>query len=49
VDQLGEDGELVVPVRGRMTVVRRTPDGPAVTEAGWYSFVPLHEPARGTA
>jgi len=47
VHQLGEGGVLVVPVRGRMTVVRRAADGPAVTEAGWYSFVPLHEPGEG--
>jgi protein-L-isoaspartate(D-aspartate) O-methyltransferase len=44
VGQVGEGGVLVVPVQGRMTVVRRTEDGPRVSEAGWYSFVPLHEP-----
>jgi len=44
VEQLAEGGVLVVPVAGRMTVVRRTGEGPQVSEAGWYSFVPLHEP-----
>jgi protein-L-isoaspartate(D-aspartate) O-methyltransferase len=44
VDQLADDGVLVVPVRGRMTVVERSEDGPRVREEGWYSFVPLIEP-----
>lgn len=44
VDQLADEGLLVVPVRGRMTVVRRTADGIDVRESGWYSFVPLREP-----
>lgn len=44
VDQLDVGGLMVVPVRGRMTVVRRTADEPQVVEDGWYSFVPLIEP-----
>lgn len=44
VDQLVVGGLLVVPVRGRMTVVLRTADEPEVRHAGWYSFVPLVEP-----
>lgn len=39
VDQLGEDGVLVVPVSGEMLRVR-TP-GPEVTTHGYYRFVPL--------
>lgn len=44
VDQLVEGGVLVVPVAGRMTVVRRTGGTPEVRTTGWYSFVPLREP-----
>ncbi|HSJ19531.1 MAG TPA: protein-L-isoaspartate O-methyltransferase [Nocardioidaceae bacterium] len=44
VDQLVEDGVLVVPVKGRMTVVRRRAGGEEVHHAGWYTFVPLIEP-----
>ena len=44
VDQLVLGGLIVVPVRGRMTVVRRTAGEPEVTHEGWYSFVPLIEP-----
>lgn len=44
VEQLVVDGLMVVPVRGRMTVVRRTAGAPEVSKAGWYSFVPLVEP-----
>jgi protein-L-isoaspartate(D-aspartate) O-methyltransferase len=44
VDQLVDGGLLVVPVRGRMTVVRRRDGEPEVRHAGWYSFVPLIEP-----
>lgn len=44
VEQLADDGLLVVPVRGRMTVARRTDAGTDVHETGWYSFVPLQEP-----
>lgn len=42
--QLTVGGVMVVPVRGRMTVVRRTDAGPRVHQEGWYSFVPLTEP-----
>ena len=41
VDQLGAAGRLVVPVAGTMLLVRRTPDGPVVSEHGGYRFVPL--------
>lgn len=44
VGQLVDGGLLVVPVRGRMTVVRRTDGEPEVRRTGWYSFVPLIEP-----
>lgn len=44
LDQLVVGGVMVVPVRGRMAVVRRTAREPAVREEGWYSFVPLMEP-----
>jgi protein-L-isoaspartate(D-aspartate) O-methyltransferase len=44
VDQLDEDGVLVVPVKGRMTVVRRRAGKAQVHHAGWYTFVPLIEP-----
>jgi len=47
VDQLGDEGVLVVPVAGEMLRARRTPSGPTeparteVTRHGGYSFVPL--------
>lgn len=44
LDQLVDRGLLVVPVRGRMTVARRTDGEAEVHHAGWYSFVPLIEP-----
>lgn len=44
VDQLVVGGLMVVPVGGRMTVVRRTADGPEVRHEGYYAFVPLIEP-----
>lgn len=45
VDQLADDGVLVIPVRGRMLRVQRHPDGTAeATEHGRYSFVPLLRP-----
>jgi protein-L-isoaspartate(D-aspartate) O-methyltransferase len=49
VDQLRADGLLVVPVRGRLAVVRR-PRGwperePHVEMLGHYAFVPLREPS----
>ncbi|HSE09707.1 MAG TPA: methyltransferase domain-containing protein [Nocardioidaceae bacterium] len=42
--QVGSGGLMVVPVSGKMTVVRRTAGAPEVTHAGWYTFVPLVEP-----
>lgn len=44
LEQLVPGGVMVVPVTGRMTVVRRTDGEPAVQEVGWYTFVPLIEP-----
>jgi protein-L-isoaspartate(D-aspartate) O-methyltransferase len=44
VDQLVVGGLMVVPVAGRMTVVRRGAEEPEVRHEGWYSFVPLREP-----
>lgn len=44
VDQLVVGGLMVVPVRGEMTVVRRTAGEPQVRRTGRYSFVPLVEP-----
>lgn len=41
LDQLSDDGLLVAPWAGEMHRVRRTADGPAVTEHGGYRFVPL--------
>ena len=41
-EQLGEPGVMVVPVAGRMLVVRRTPGAePTVEASGHYRFVPL--------
>jgi len=41
-EQLGEPGVMVVPVAGRMLVVRRTPGAePSVEATGHYRFVPL--------
>lgn len=47
VEQLGEDGVLVLPVAGRLAVVRRSgPHAePDVRLVGHYAFVPLVEPA----
>jgi protein-L-isoaspartate(D-aspartate) O-methyltransferase len=40
--QLGEPGVMVIPVAGRMLVVRRTPGvEPTVEVSGHYRFVPL--------
>ena len=39
VDQLADDGVLVVPVDG--TMLRVTNPGPVVTPHGRYRFVPL--------
>jgi protein-L-isoaspartate(D-aspartate) O-methyltransferase len=49
VDQLADDGVLVVPVHGRLNVVRRPgPHGePQVQRVGRYAFVPLLEPEPG--
>lgn len=44
VDQLSVGGTMVVPVAGRMTVVRRTRGEPTVERHGHYAFVPLVEP-----
>jgi protein-L-isoaspartate(D-aspartate) O-methyltransferase len=41
VEQLADDGRMVIPVNGTMLLVRRTPTGPEVSEHGWYRFVPL--------
>ena len=41
LDSLGEDGRMVIPVRGTMTVVDRQGGVDAVTEHGSYRFVPL--------
>jgi protein-L-isoaspartate(D-aspartate) O-methyltransferase len=41
VDQLGDAGRMVVPVRGTMTLVVRTDDGVVTTSHGRYRFVPL--------
>lgn len=43
VEQLAPGGLMVVPVAGRMTVVRRTGGEPTVERHGYYSFVPLIE------
>ena len=48
VGQLAEGGVMVVPVAGRMTVVRRTADETTVVQHGLYSFVPLIEPHSGS-
>lgn len=41
VDQLGEGGRLVIPVRGTMTLVTRTGDDVHESHHGSYRFVPL--------
>ena len=41
VDQLGEEGRLVIPVRGTMLLVVRRGEDIEVTEHGSYRFVPL--------
>jgi protein-L-isoaspartate(D-aspartate) O-methyltransferase len=44
VEQLRVGGLMVIPVAGRMTVVRRTDTEPTVVQHGNYAFVPLIEP-----
>jgi len=41
VDQLGDEGRLVVPVRGTMLLVVRRGEETEVTQHGSYRFVPL--------
>ena len=41
VDQLGDEGRLVVPVRGTMLLVVRRGEDSEVTQHGAYRFVPL--------
>ena len=41
VEQLTDDGRMVIPVSGTMLLVQRTPSGTEITEHGWYRFVPL--------
>jgi protein-L-isoaspartate(D-aspartate) O-methyltransferase len=41
VDQLGDGGRLVIPVRGTMTLVTRAAGSTTVTHHGSYRFVPL--------
>jgi protein-L-isoaspartate(D-aspartate) O-methyltransferase len=41
VDQLSEDGRMVIPVNGTMLLVRAAADGPEISEHGGYRFVPL--------
>jgi protein-L-isoaspartate(D-aspartate) O-methyltransferase len=41
VDQLGDEGRMVVPVAGTMWLVRKTEHGTEVSEHGGYRFVPL--------
>jgi protein-L-isoaspartate(D-aspartate) O-methyltransferase len=41
VEQLGEDGRLVIPVRGTMLLVVRRDEALEVTRHGSYRFVPL--------
>jgi len=41
LDQLGDPGRLVVPVRGWMTLVVRHDGEDEVTTHGAYRFVPL--------
>jgi protein-L-isoaspartate(D-aspartate) O-methyltransferase len=43
VEQLADDGRMVVPVGGRMVRVERTAEGTVTTEHGFYRFVPLVE------
>ena len=42
IDQLDDDGVLVVPVVGEMCRIRRSADGVQASVHGQYRFVPLH-------
>lgn len=45
VAQLVDGGRMVIPVRGRMILLRTHAGGPpTATQHGWYSFVPLVRP-----
>ena len=41
VDQVCDDGRMVIPVHGIMLLVVATTDGPVITRHGGYRFVPL--------
>ena len=41
VDQLGDGGRMVIPVRGTMTLLVRDGGDTNVTHHGYYRFVPL--------
>jgi protein-L-isoaspartate(D-aspartate) O-methyltransferase len=41
VDQLADDGRMVIPVAGRMLLVERSGDAVTTSEHGYYRFVPL--------
>jgi protein-L-isoaspartate(D-aspartate) O-methyltransferase len=41
VDQLGDEGRMVVPVAGVMLLVRKTERGIVISQHGGYRFVPL--------
>ena len=50
LDQLAPNGLMVLPVAGRLVVVRRSADpdaDPAVERHGYYRFVPLVPPRGG--
>jgi protein-L-isoaspartate(D-aspartate) O-methyltransferase len=44
VEQLTDEGRMVLPVSGTMVLVRRTPAGTELSEHGGYRFVPLRRP-----
>lgn len=44
VEQLGEDGRMVIPVAGRMLLVRREDGAVRESRHGHYRFVPLRGP-----
>jgi protein-L-isoaspartate(D-aspartate) O-methyltransferase len=41
VDQLGDEGRMVLPVRGTMLLVVRRGEDVVVSQHGSYRFVPL--------